>query len=56
MSKSIGERSKCGITHPYEREAIVLLSQAGWTHSELAMTFLIGEGAIVRLLEAEGVA
>ena len=56
MSKTIGERSKCAISHPYEREAIVLLSQAGWTHSEIAMTFQIGEGAVVRLLEAEGVA
>ena len=56
MSKTPPERSKCGITHPYEREAIVLLSRAGWTHSELAMTFLISEAAVVRLLEAEGVA
>ena len=56
MSETIGERSKCGIVDPREREAIVLLSQAGWTHSEIAMTFLIGEGAVRRLLEAEGVA
>ena len=56
MSKSIGERSACAISHPYEREAIALLSQAGWTHSEIAMTFLISESAVVRLLEAEGVA
>lgn len=55
MSKTPPERAQCAISHPYEREAIALLSRAGWTHSELAMTFLISEPAVVRLLEAEGV-
>ena len=54
MSKSIAERSRCAISDPREREAIALLAQAGWTHAELAMTFQVGEDALVRLLEQEG--
>jgi hypothetical protein len=55
MSKSAGERSECAISHPYEREAMALLYQAGWSRGELAMTFQVGEGAVARLLVAEGV-
>jgi len=54
MSESLAERSRCAISDPREREAIALLSAAGWTHGELAMTFQIGEDGITRLLEAEG--
>jgi hypothetical protein len=54
MRKTAGERSKCAIADPREREAIALLSQAGWTHAELSMTFQIGEDGITRILEAEG--
>jgi len=55
MSKSAGERSKCAISHPYEREAMALLFAAGWSRAELAMTFQVGESAVERLLVAEGV-
>ena len=55
MSKSVGEQSNCAIADPREREAIALLSQAGWTHSEIAMTFQLSERSVMRLLEAEGV-
>lgn len=56
MSSSFGERSCRAIDDPRERKAIALLSQAGWSHSELAMTFMIGEDAVMRLLEDEEVA
>lgn len=49
------DQRRQAITDPREREAVALLSQAGWTHSELAMTFQLSESAVVRLLEAEGV-
>jgi hypothetical protein len=43
------------VSHPYEREAVVLLYQAGWSVGELKMTFQCGDGAIRRVLAAEGV-
>ena len=55
MSKSLAERSKCAISHPYEREAVALLFQAGWSRGELAMTFQTSDETIRRLLAAEGV-
>jgi hypothetical protein len=55
MSKSPAEQSQCAISHPYEREAVALLWQAGWTRGELRMTFQVSDGAIDRLLAAEGV-
>ena len=55
MSKSPGERSKCAISHPYEREAVALLYQSGWTLGELAMTFQLSESGVRRVLTAEGV-
>jgi len=55
MSKSVGEQSTCAISQPYEREAVALLYQAGWTVGELSMTFQASDSTISRLLVAEGV-
>jgi len=56
MSKTVAERAECAIAHPYEREAVALLYQAGWSLGELSMTFQVSEASIRRLLVAEGVA
>lgn len=50
---SVAELSEAAISHPYERKAIVLLYQAGWTSGELAMCFQISESSVARLIETE---
>ena len=55
MSKSLGDQQHAAISHPYEREAVALLYRAGWSISELSMVFETGDGAVRRLLAAEGV-
>jgi DNA-directed RNA polymerase specialized sigma24 family protein len=55
MSEHLTDVRRRAIQDPREREAIALLAQAGWTHSELAMTFMISESSVRRLLEAEGI-
>jgi len=50
---SAAELSECAISHPYERRAVVLLHQAGWTSGELAMCFGISESSVARLIETE---
>ena len=49
MSKTPAERVQCAISDPREREALVLLSEAGWTHAELAMCFELSEAAVSRV-------
>ena len=52
MAKTAAERSRCAIRDPREREAVCLLAAAGWTRSELAMTFQCSETTICRVIEA----
>lgn len=47
--------NRAAVSHPYEREAVALLYQAGWSVGELKMTFQCSAGAIRRLLADEGV-
>jgi len=54
MSEHLTDVRRRAIQDPREREAIALLSAAGWSHGELAMTFQLSESALRRLLEAEG--
>lgn len=49
-----GAAAGWAIAHPFEREAVVLLSAAGWSVAELAMCFETSESTIRRLLKTEG--
>ena len=48
-------QNRRAIHHPNERQAVGLLYEAGWSVDELAMTFMVGAGAIRRVLRDEGV-
>lgn len=50
---SYAELSEAAVSHPYERRAIVLLHQAGWSSGELSMCFEISESSVARLIETE---
>lgn len=43
------------VAHPYEREAVGLLYQAGWSLGELSMVFEVGKDGIRRILDEQGV-
>lgn len=52
-TETAAQRSECAVAHPYERRAVVLLAQAGWSQSELAMVFETSKSSIQRLLVSE---
>lgn len=53
IAESLQQQTTRAIAHPNEREAVVLLANAGWTQRELAMTFQCSQGAIRRVIASE---
>lgn len=49
--ESMAIRSEAAVSHPREREALVLLATAGWSTAELAMTFQCDEKAVRRVVK-----
>lgn len=47
------KRTERAVGHPREREALALLATAGWSTSELAMTFQCDEKAVRRVVKEQ---
>lgn len=50
----VGRRKQTAVSHPLEREAVLLLFLAGWSISELSMVFEVSDEGIRRILRDEG--
>lgn len=47
----LARKDEVAVAHPREREALYLLATAGWSTGELAMTFMVDEKGVRRVVK-----
>lgn len=51
VAHDLATKDEVAVANPLEREALYLLAAAGWSTGELAMTFMVDEKGVRRVVK-----